>query len=314
MIMGKGLNLDWLKKWRRRYRVWKQKPMRYSNKQQEPVHCANCGYVFADNYCPRCGQRAGVGRIGWHTVRENIMMLWGVESNTMLYTLWQLLCRPGYLINDYINGKQKVSFPPVKMLFIVAIVLLLLEKVFPEAKAADVSVTTGGEELVLMKYFSQWFENNPGMGMMLLNIFFLIPTWVLFRHSPRNNRHSLPQGFFIQVFMSVIIMMMSCLGAIVGNKVEWFTPLFYVITFRQLFGYSLWGTIWRVVFCFIQTFFLLIITIVIFDMIMGKTINRNSTMKEMVVGVLVIIGINVLLVVIFDIIGYYTEKRRQKKV
>ncbi len=39
-------------------------------------------------------------------------------NRSLLYSLWQLIWRPGYFISDYINGKRQVSFPPVKMLVV----------------------------------------------------------------------------------------------------------------------------------------------------------------------------------------------------
>ena len=40
-----------------------------------------------------------------------------VESRVSL----QLLLRPGHLIDDYLSGKRQTSYPPVKMLLMVAV-------------------------------------------------------------------------------------------------------------------------------------------------------------------------------------------------
>lgn len=51
------------------------------------------------------------------------MDMWGLgsRSRSVLYSVWQLLFRTGYFIGDYISGRRQVSFPPVKMLFILAV-------------------------------------------------------------------------------------------------------------------------------------------------------------------------------------------------
>ena len=54
-------------------------------------------------------------------IRENIAILWGLDSRSLTYTLVQLLGRPGYLVREYISGHRLVSFPPVKMLVIVCL-------------------------------------------------------------------------------------------------------------------------------------------------------------------------------------------------
>jgi len=66
------------------------------------------------------------GPITWHSVWQGVMDVWGVGTRSLPFTLWQLLWRPGYLIRDYISGKRQVSFPPVKMLVVMAVHLVLV--------------------------------------------------------------------------------------------------------------------------------------------------------------------------------------------
>ena len=54
------------------------------------------------------------------------MDLWGMGTRSLPYTLWQLLLRPGYLIGDYISGRRQVSFPPIKMLVFVALLVYIV--------------------------------------------------------------------------------------------------------------------------------------------------------------------------------------------
>ncbi|MBR7125204.1 MAG: hypothetical protein IKC86_01175, partial [Prevotella sp.] len=61
----------------------------------ERVTCQNCGNKFLGNFCPVCGQKAGIGKIGWNSVRQGIMILWGLDNRSFTYTLIQLFLRPG---------------------------------------------------------------------------------------------------------------------------------------------------------------------------------------------------------------------------
>ena len=116
----------------RRFREWQVNPFDYEM-PDETHRCENCGYDFTGNYCPRCSQKAGLGAMTWRSVRESVMEIWGVGTRSMTYSLWQLFTRPGYLIRDYVTGKRQVSFPPVKMLLIVALILTLADSLlFPE--------------------------------------------------------------------------------------------------------------------------------------------------------------------------------------
>ena len=80
---------------------------------------------------------ATLGPIGWSSVRQSVMDIWGLgsRSRSVLYSVWQLLFRPGYFISDYISGKRQVSFPPIRMLFILAVAYAIIFLwLFPDLK------------------------------------------------------------------------------------------------------------------------------------------------------------------------------------
>jgi len=227
----------------RRFRAWQESPLSYTMQEEKTHCCQNCGLEFAGNFCPCCGQKATLGKVNWTSVRENVMEIWGIGTRSMSYTLWQLFLRPGYLIRDYIEGKRQVSFPPVKMLLIVAIICTLFSNLikpfFPEE--------TVQAEGTGMDFF-KWAENNQGWGMLILSSVLILPTWILFRYSPRCSAHSLPAGFFIQVFLSTLTLIFGTLSDMYRYTL-WMVPIYYVITYHQLFGYGFWGTIWRLATC-----------------------------------------------------------------
>ena len=98
------MNKEQIRQHYQRFRLWQQNSPHYVNRHQDTVqHCHNCGTEFTDNFCPRCGQRAELGRVGWNSIKENITVLWGLDSRSLTYTLIQLLLRPGYLVRDYIS-------------------------------------------------------------------------------------------------------------------------------------------------------------------------------------------------------------------
>ena len=125
------MNKEQLIQYYHRFCRWQQAEPHYVNRHEGEVrHCHNCGTEFSDNFCPRCGQRAEVGRVGWRSIRNNIALLWGLDSRSLSCTLVQLLGRPGYLVRDYISGHRQVSFPPVKMLVLVCLSVVIFESVF----------------------------------------------------------------------------------------------------------------------------------------------------------------------------------------
>ena len=230
----------------RRFREWQKTPFHYQDHSDHVERCANCGTEFQSNFCPVCGQKSGVGPINWRSVRQGLMVIWGMDSRSLCFSIVQLLLRPGYLISDYISGKRLVSFPPVKMLLIVAVVTMMIETL-----GGDNSVTEEGAIKSSFELYYNWADKNHGWAMMAASSLFLLPTWLLFRNAPKHRKHTLPEGFFIQVFMATLF---ALIGIIFTLSQTYYAlcllPLYYLITYRQLFGYGWWGTFWRLCICY----------------------------------------------------------------
>jgi len=225
--------------------------------------CANCGHEYQGNFCPACGQKATAGRITWNTVRRGVMDVWGLGSRSIFRSLWNLIVRPGNFINDYINGKWQVSFPPVKMLVIVAVILFFIGRlVYPEYWSdlfgEETEITSSGVEGLIDTVFNWMMSHNEWTLLFLLSSL-IIPTWFVYRHAPRNTCHTLPQGFFIQVFLSIqfcmwlfissLVFRLCGLGLDLSMTIAFtvILPLLVFVDYKSLFGYGWWGTLWRII-------------------------------------------------------------------
>lgn len=236
------MSIKQLKRYYHRFARWQQAVPHFANRHEGDVRrCNNCGTEFADNYCPRCGQRAELGRVGWRSIRENVALLWGLDSRSLGYTLIQLLGRPGYLVRDYISGHRQVSFPPVKMLVIVCVFVVLFEAVF-HVKNDVLGLHFDIKEI---DDVISWINSQKSWATLFIQSIYILPTWLVFRYAPRYPRHTLPEGFFLQVFLSVLNLLLVFVGYW-NESVEFVLWLVYMcVTYHQLFGYGWWGTIWR---------------------------------------------------------------------
>ena len=245
------------------FRQWQEKPYKYADSDARHT-CCNCGNEFTGNYCPRCGQRAIFGPINWENVWQGIMDMWGIGSRSLPYSLWQLIWRPGYLIRDYISGKRMVSFPPIKMLVVMALILFLLNNILGmryDELTTDVNINAYE---VFQGKLVDWMGKNISWTALLSFSLFVIPVWQLFRQAPRFPRHTLPQGFYIQVFigvqflmsMSLMVLLFSLIPPLSGDgdtatsfMITCGLPIIALFDYKQLFGYGWWGTLWRVSLC-----------------------------------------------------------------
>lgn len=238
------------------FREWQEHPMHYTLDESEHV-CNNCGHTFKGNYCPVCSQSARHGRITWKAIWQGIGQLWGIESRSAIYTLWQLLLRPGYLVRDYISGKRQVSYPPVKLLFLLAAAVALLRYFIPTP--AQEIITTG------YRYVDaafNWLTEHDNVGALLSGCIFILPTWVLFRNAPRYPHHSIPEGFFLQVYIAILSFIISSLFAETYQISMPLTFVYTYATYKQLFGYGYWGTLWRLVICMTLSLMILVLLII----------------------------------------------------
>ena len=202
------------------------------------------------NFCPMCSQKQDVGPITWESVIQSIGEVWGLHNRSLLYSVVQLFLRPGYFISDYISGKKQVSFPPVKMLAIVALLGMLVDVL----TGAVVGVFKHdfdfqGDKMLFLDDAFEWMNTHPDLMSIIILSYLIIPVYFIFRFAPRNTRHMLPQGFFIQVFSAVLFLFLNMLYDI--TSMGWFvfvlSAVMLYLTYMQLFGYGIWGTVWRLV-------------------------------------------------------------------
>ena len=285
------MNTDQLKEKYSRFKQWQEKPYEYKLASDKVNHCNNCGHDYTGNFCPICSQKAGAGRIGWRSVHQGIMDIWGLGTRSLLYSIWQLLLRPGHIIADYIEGKRQVSFPPVKMLFIVAVIFSMFYYWFlPTVLGINFEAEIPQEERVIMGDFADWLKTNYSWFALIMAMLAVVPTWIMFRYSPRHTRHTMPEGFFIQVFLAVLMIVFSFLLlplAMMNVKaytyiVYCFYGVYYIIVYKYLFGYSLWGTLWRSGFVLLTVLLLMTLGVILATHLIESMmkLQRNIQMTE----------------------------------
>lgn len=273
-----------------KFQQWQRQPVKY-HKSGERHTCNNCNEDFTGNYCPTCGQKATVGPVTWDSIRQGVMDLWGIGTRSLPYTLWQLFTRPGYLIGDYISGRRQTSFPPVKMLVIVALVIFVLGKLFGlQFDTIESMADFSDDKDSIFFQFSQWLLKHYDWLTLFLFMAMVLPTYIVFRYAPHHPRHTLPQGFFIQVFNSTQFLCLAFMWAVINRLVNLHLegdmvtvlllfPLLLFYNYKQLFGYGTWGTVWRMFACWmlwiLSFVFLIQIDGLGYDILRHKDLNKT---------------------------------------
>ncbi|MBQ6072970.1 MAG: DUF3667 domain-containing protein [Bacteroidales bacterium] len=290
----------------RRFRAWQVKPFRYED-AVEPHTCTNCGRSYGGDFCPVCGQKNDVGRVSWKSVGQELIKIWGMESRSLLSSILQLLGRPGYLIGDYISGRRQVCYSPVSMLFVMAVIVSVILRLagIQVVKIDDVETS----DYDALGNAAIWMVNHLGWGMLIITAFLILPTWLLFRYAPRHPRHTLPEGIYIQLFMSTLVLLFFVLAEAFAGWLMWLVPVYYFIAFRQLFGYGVWGTLWRTVMTWSISLLLALLLSVEFLYITGQKPSETDPANTYT------LGFAALLVICLGILffGYWIGKHRAAK-
>ena len=226
-----------------RFRAWQKKPFTYKKDREQHV-CANCGNTFTGRYCPSCGQKSTEGRVCWKSVWEDLKTLLKINDpvGTVSY-FTQLFGRTGYMIDDYISGRKQVIASPVKKLLLFAVFAALVQG--KTGRKMEYQPIAEGSKMEFMNNAFVWLSSNLSWAIIFQTALIVFPTWLLFRHAPKHTKHTLPEGIYIQICMCSLVLIFVMLRSLVGDWVLMFIPVFYCIAYGQIFGYGVWGTIWR---------------------------------------------------------------------
>jgi hypothetical protein len=119
----------------RKRRFWKRKPKR----ELAPLtHCENCGTELRGHYCSNCGQAAIDYRRSFRHVIVDVLDSFLNWDSKFVRTIGLLLWRPGWLTNQFVDGRRVRFLHPLRLYLLVSIVFFLSAKLIPVNDAQTV--------------------------------------------------------------------------------------------------------------------------------------------------------------------------------
>lgn len=116
--------------------------------------CKNCGNVFNGNYCNQCGQSAKTKRINHEFLWEDIQHGLLHYDKGITYSLKKLFEKPGYVIEEYIEGKRVNHFKPISMVIIMATIYALIYRFLDLNHRSALDKSSG---MILEKVFEHYY-------------------------------------------------------------------------------------------------------------------------------------------------------------
>lgn len=258
--------------------------------------CANCGRVIdvpGQKFCPDCGLPTPAHRIDWeflsHEIQHSILHV----DKGILFTIKELLTRPGHMIREYIHGKRGGHIKPFLMIMILGTVVTLLSKFFlgtslfnswvnikktpTAAELAEVRSEVGFDPMGFVESFTDignWMNDHFAISTLLLLPFAALALKLAFRKFRDINY---PEWLVIATFLLAQIFVIFGVGLIVR---KWFPDargIFFAIsaianavTLMQYFqDYPRWKSALRTVLGYVIFFFFnsVIVATIVFTLI-----------------------------------------------
>ena len=253
--------------WWRAFRMWQHRSPELAPISIAKQECASCGTAFCGNYCPRCGQAAGVGRFSFQKAFLLFIDVWGMGNRSMFRSMRDLLLRPGYMIRDYISGRQSAYFPPFKMFFVLAAIALIVEHGFdlgvsekvaqsqevqvemvqdesPQQETEDEEKDEPNKEIYLdgvktAKMMQRLKDKNPAIVALLTLLLFSWPLFFFLRKSPTIPDLRYSEFVVALVYTSNCFSIISIAGNLLNSSIIKLIAFIMVfVTLRQFSGYS----------------------------------------------------------------------------
>ena len=135
----------------------------------------------------------------------SFMETWGFGSRNIFYTMWHLLWRPGYMINDYLNGRRNKYLQPFFMFFVLTLILVQFAWVLKVETPKNKDMTLMAYEMLRdhqdafsadqrtailktaqwLDVAHDWRDENRAWDILIQSLGVVLVTWLLWHRTPR---------------------------------------------------------------------------------------------------------------------------------
>lgn len=224
--------------------------------------CKNCEAALQGLYCSACGQKAVTERLTVrHMLGEFIQAITNLERG-FWYTARRLMPEPGPVVREYLEGRRKRFYHPVRYLFVLATlatVIMVWSGLFEQQQDQIISVqeqAMGIEPTERGRVSQQMVQEKikPYLHLIsLLTVPFLgLLSFRLFRKRGYNYAEHLAINAYWTAQLSLIGLIMVPIFIIFPKATVILFPssillsiIYYTFGFRQLFGIGYGRAAWK---------------------------------------------------------------------
>lgn len=157
-----------------------------------------------------------------------------------------------------------------------------------------------------------WINAQKSWATLFLQSLYILPTWLVFRFAPGYPRHTLPEGFFLQVFLSVLNLFLVFVGYWSHNVELTVWTIYLYITYHQLFGYGWWSTLWRLAVVVLTQWAVIVVAVTIVIFFYGYD-DESQTDPELIKAIVFILAVTAVLTAVMLLVTHLINKRNDKE-
>lgn len=190
-------------------------------------YCKNCNIQITDNYCSRCGQSAKTSRIDRHYLLHEIQHSILHVDKGILYTIKELLVRPGYTIERYLDGKRISYFKPFAFVLMLSAIYSFLVHFFQAypGETIESDYTRGLFNSIYTHYSLFYLISIP---------LFALSSFLVFRKRGYNYiEHLIINSYIVGIRVFIAVISYPLYYALPSASIFWMTNVFSI-------GYNIW--------------------------------------------------------------------------
>lgn len=242
--------------------------------------CKNCDNIFEGSFCNECGQKSSVQKINWTYLKEEVSNSVFQVNRGILYTIKELIIRPGESIRSFLAGKRKKHFKPIGFVFLTSTLYFLASRsIGKETYLSDAilgiteGLTNGGQDPSISTSVLDWVANNHAYTTLILLPFFSLASYLAFNKFDHNYFEHLVINAFItgQQMLIYLVFTLIFMGIKEDNYLTQGAPLLLGFTYNILVFFKLFdkATFFKRIISLLSTYFYFIgLTILLFIIIL----------------------------------------------
>lgn len=202
-------------------------------------NCINCDLETNGNFCANCGQTTKHTRIDGHYISHEVQHQLHLEKG-FLFTIRELLLRPGTSAKAYIQGNRSKYVKPISFLIITSLIYSLVNGFFhiesqhiaSNSAAAQAEAAMQASKLALV---FKWVEGHYGYANIMMGGFIALFLNLFFK----KHRYNIYEITVLLCFLMGESMLFLALGVLLMGITK--LSVIFVIASIILLGYMTWS-------------------------------------------------------------------------